>query len=165
MKKLILFIILFTTTISCITQKTIPEVIKRFNKNSVTYISVAELKDKKEVILFDAREKSEYDVSHIENAIYVGYSDFDSKTIVQQYPDKNSEIIVYCSLGIRSENIGEKLGKLGYTNVKNLYGGIFEWKNEQNPLIDNEGKITNEVHAFSKMWGKYLIKGIKIYKK
>jgi len=33
---------------------------------------------------------------------------------------------VYCSLGIRSEVIAKKLKKAGYTNVFNLYGGIFE---------------------------------------
>jgi rhodanese-related sulfurtransferase len=165
MKNHLLFIALLTTLVSCVTQKTIPEVIERFNKNSVDYISVAELKEKKEVTLFDAREKVEFDVSHIKDGVNVGYSNFNPKAILQKYPDKNSEIIVYCSLGIRSENIGEKLQKLGYTNVKNLYGGIFEWKNEGNSLTNNEGQTTNEVHAFSKMWGKYLKKGIKIYKK
>jgi rhodanese-related sulfurtransferase len=28
--------------------------------------------------------------------------------------DKNTNIIVYCSIGVRSEQIGEKLKKLGY---------------------------------------------------
>ena len=39
-------------------------------------------------------------------------------------------IIVYCSIGVRSEDIGEKLKELGYTKILNLYGGIFDWKNK-----------------------------------
>lgn len=162
--KLILFTLLFIT-VSCVSQKTIPEVIKKYNKNSVTYIYVDELKEKKDIILLDTREIEEYNVSHLEKAVFVGYSKFDAKSILVQYPNKDSEIVVYCSLGVRSENIGEKLHKLGYSNVKNLYGGIFEWKNKGYKVVNNNGEVTDEVHAFSKMWGKYLTNGIKIYNK
>ena len=51
----------------------------------------------------------------------------------------------------------------GYSNVKNLYGGIFEWKNEGHPVYDSEGKETEKVHAFSKHWGKLLKEGKKVY--
>ena len=42
---------------------------------------------------------------------------------------RESTIVVYCSVGYRSEKIAEELDKLGFTNVSNLYGGIFEWIN------------------------------------
>lgn len=160
-----LLLALFFISVSCVSQKTIPDVIKQFNKNSVAYITVNELKKKKNLILLDTREMEEFNVSHIEKAIFVGYSKFDSRVVLEKCPNKEAEIIVYCSLGVRSENIGEKLQKLGYSNVKNLYGGIFEWKNEGNDVVNNQGEITEEVHAFSKMWGKYLLKGTKIYNK
>ncbi len=156
---------LFFISVSCVSQKTIPDVIKKFNKNSVTYITVEELKKNSNSILLDTREIEEFNVSHIEKAVFVGYSKFDPKIVLEQCPNKEAEIIVYCSLGVRSENIGEKLQKLGYSNVRNLYGGIFEWKNKGNVVVNNQGKITEEVHAFSKMWGKYLLKGTKIYNK
>ena len=66
-------------------------------------------------------------------------------------------------MGIRSEQIGEKLKKAGFTNVKNLYGGIFEWKNKDYPVIDTTGNETEKVHTFSKMWSKYLHAGKPVY--
>ena len=72
-------------------------------------------------------------------------------------------IVVYCSLGIRSEKISEKLKAEGYSNVRNLYGGIFEWKNKGFEVFDSEGKETEKVHAYSKSWSKWLKNGEKIY--
>jgi 3-mercaptopyruvate sulfurtransferase SseA len=72
-------------------------------------------------------------------------------------------IVVYCSLGVRSEDIAEQLKKEGYTNVYNLFGGIFEWKNSNHKVYDNKEEPTENVHAFSKKWSKWLLKGNKIY--
>ena len=58
---------------------------------------------KDNVTFFDAREPREYDVSHIENALLVGYNHFDINT-VKNIP-KDKKIIVYCSMGYRSEKI------------------------------------------------------------
>ena len=76
-------------------------------------------------VILDAREYDEYERSHIVGAHYVGYDDF-SKDALAAIPP-NQAIVVYCSIGYRSEKIGEKLQKMGYTNVSNLYGSIFEW--------------------------------------
>lgn len=146
-------------------QKTIPEVLKKFNKNSVPYISTSELKLKKNILILDTREINEFEVSHLKNANFVGYNTFDSKKITQNYKNQNDTIVVYCSIGIRSEKIGEKLLKLGYKNVYNLYGGIFEWKNQGEQVVDFTQKPTENVHAFSKEWSKYLLKGNKIITK
>lgn len=118
------------------------------------------LKSKK-VVFIDTREKHEYDVSHIKGAIWVGYSDFkiDRLTAV----DKNSKIITYCSVGLRSENIALKLIENGYTNVSNLYGSIFEWVNQKKEIVNSEGKPTKEIHPYSVKWGKWLTEGQKAY--
>ncbi len=137
--------------------------LKKFNKESIPYISVETLKNSENVMLFDTRKKDEFSVSHLSNAVWVGYQEFDIKTIDAKVADKNSEIVVYCSIGVRSEDIGEKLQKAGYKNVKNLYGGIFEWKNKGFPVYDSTGRETEKVHAFSKHWGKLLTKGKKVY--
>ena len=99
----------------------------------------------------------------IKNAFCIGYDKFNSKIVKEKYKNFNDTIIVYCSVGIRSETIGNKLKKLGYKNVFNLYGGIFEWKNKDEEVIDNNQIPTEDIHAFSKEWSKYLIKGKKIY--
>ena len=148
---------------------------KKHNTESVPYISVNDLsklmkrpfdsaQGDKKVVLLDSREPKEFKVSHLENATCVGYDNFDLNKTIQQLPtDKNTKIVVYCSLGIRSEDIAEKLKKAGFTNVYNLYGGIFEWKNQDNTVVNSKNKPTKKVHTFNKDWSKWLLKGEKIY--
>jgi rhodanese-related sulfurtransferase len=145
-------------------QDNLKELLKGYNDQEVPYISVQELAmPKTNPIVLDAREFEEYQVSHLKNSIYVGYTDFNLEQTTQQLQDKQQPIAVYCSLGIRSEKIAKKLQKAGYTNVYNLYGGIFEWKNKGFSIVDSKGKETENVHVFSKAWGKWLLKGTKVY--
>jgi rhodanese-related sulfurtransferase len=77
--------------------------------------------------------------------------------------DKNATIIVYCTIGARSEEIGEKLIKDGFKNVYNLYGGLIYWKNQGYPIIDSKGITTKDIHVYSKEWRKWLRKGNPVY--
>ncbi len=156
----ILVALLFSNAFS---QNTIKATLDRFNDGSVPYITVAELKSQEPVVLLDTREEEEFAVSRIPGATWVGYDTFITEKVVTNIPDKTTPIVVYCSVGVRSENIGERLQKAGYTQVKNLYGGIFQWKNEDNTVVDAAGNPTEKVHAFNQHWGKLLTKGDKIY--
>lgn len=138
------------------------EVIEKYTSGNVDWIYVADVQPK-EVLLLDAREREEFEVSKIPNAQFVGYSQFNITDVLQQFPNKSQPIVVYCSLGVRSENIALQLKKAGYTKVYNLYGGIFEWKNEGFDVVDTKGNLTEKVHAYNKKWGIYLKKGIPIY--
>ncbi len=137
--------------------------LKTMLSESIPTISIEEFeqKDLSEIVLLDAREKVEYNVSHIQNARWVGYDDFNLNRV--KGIDKSKEIVIYCSIGVRSEKIGEKLKAAGYSNVKNLYGSIFEWVNEGNAVYDNSGNKTSRVHAYNKKWGIWLNKGDKVY--
>ena len=130
-------------------------------KHNVREVTVPEAATKKNAIFLDAREKNEYNVSHIKNAIYVGYNNFDMATV--KNVAKGTEIIVYCSIGKRSEEIAQKLNKAGYNNASNLYGGIFEWVNLQNEVVDMTNRRTTKVHAYGRFWGQWLDKGEKVY--
>ena len=163
--KIIPFCILLFIGFGLQAQHSIDAVLKAFNENSIPYISVSEarmLQLHNEATVLDAREWYEFEISAIPSAKYIGYQSFSPEKILQYVTDKTSPIIVYCSVGIRSEDIALEIKKLGYTNVKNLYGGIFEWKNKGFPVIDLQGNTTEKVHTFSKAWEKYLEKGIKI---
>lgn len=116
----------------------------------------------KNTIWLDAREKNEYKVSHIKDAVYVGY-DYFNLNAVKDMP-KDSEIVVYCSVGYRSEKIAEKLIDAGYTNVSNLYGGIFEWSNESKPVLNKSGELTKKVHGYDKTWGAWLNEAEVVFK-
>lgn len=147
-------------------QDSLQTLLSKFNQETIPYISAEELKmlqDNSNILLIDTREREEFEVSKINSAIYAGYDQFSIRQFSNFVTDKIRPIVVYCSLGIRSEDIGEKLKEAGYTNVKNLYGGIFEWKNKGLPVVDPDGNATEKVHVYSKKWSKWLLKGEKIY--
>lgn len=142
------------------------QLLARHNNGDIAYVSVEELKmyqKDTELIVLDAREPEEFEVSHIPDGEFIGYNDFSLENFSQKFKDKSAAIVVYCSIGIRSENIAKKIRKAGYLNVTNLYGGIFEWKNANFPVINAEGNETEKVHAFSKTWGKWLKNAEKVY--
>jgi len=158
------FLIAFFIVINCFSQSDLEQLLHKYNEETIPYISVQDLyKKRKDVILLDARRRREYNTSHIKDALFVGYKTFSLEETKYKLPNKNAEIVVYCSLGVRSEDIAEQLKKNGYTNVKNLYGGIFEWKNNNYKVVNSQEKETNKVHAYNQQWGKWLTKGEKIY--
>lgn len=124
-------------------------------------IDVPQLALERTPVLLDARPAEEYDVSHIAKARRVGYGDFDIAK-VKDLP-KDTAIVVYCSVGYRSGKVTEKLLKAGFTNVKNLYGGIFEWVNTGHIVVDDSGKSTDRVHTYNKSWSRWVTKGVKVY--
>lgn len=132
-------------------------------KGKVDDIEVDQLKvlEEEDYILLDTREKEEYMISHIPGSIWVGYDDFNVDRIKDLDPSK--KIITYCSVGYRSERIGEKIQKAGFENVQNLKGSIFKWKNEGNKIVDARGRETEEIHGFNEKWGKWIKKGDVVY--
>ncbi|WP_010520930.1 rhodanese-like domain-containing protein [Aquimarina agarivorans] len=128
--------------------------------HSVTEVLPSEIYDENEVVFLDAREKEEYIVSHIKGSKWVGYDTFTPKNVKDIEKDK--PIVVYCTVGYRSEKITEKLLKMGYSNVSNLYGGIFEWVH-QDRKVYNDSSQTKKIHTYNKDWSQWLEKGEKVY--
>lgn len=132
-------------------------------RHSVKTITVNELKPmlKQGAVVLDTREQDEFDVSHIRHARHVGYIWFDMREIYDI--PKTDTVVVYCAIGNRSERIGEKLKKAGYQHVFNLYGGIYEWVNQRNPVYNANDVQTTEMHVYDKNWSRWLIRGTKVY--
>ena len=161
----ILFLALFLIT-NCFAQQvessTYGKMLKKKLPKNVPTISVNEVDPTDDTILFlDTREHEEYEVSHIENARFVGYK-HKSLDSVLTLP-KNTKIVVYCSIGYRSGKITKELIAEGFTDVHNLYGGIFEWSNQEMPLIDRNGNSTSNIHPYNKKWGRWITFGDKVY--
>lgn len=124
-------------------------------------------KNKTNLILFDTRSIAEYNVSHIFGAIRTQ----SIKEILKNIKSLNSnnsnnsyktiEVVLYCSLGVRSSKLIIDLQKnmdaqeSNYT-FYNLQGGIFKWANDSLPIYRNNGKITKFVHPYNKKWSNYL---------
>lgn len=130
-------------------------------KHSVEEISAdSAFQHKKEYFFLDARSIEEYNVSYIKDAVWIGYEDFDLKRI--SGIDKEAKVIVYCSVGYRSEKITEQLLAAGFSTVYNMYGGVFEWVNNGYPVFNKEGK-TDNIHGYNKKWGIWLNEGEVVY--
>ena len=74
-------------------------------EHSVPLISVEDLikLNKNEVYILDTREEEEFNVSHLKNARNVGYFWFDMRKIYDI--PISATIVLYCSVGMRSEKI------------------------------------------------------------
>lgn len=168
MNKHLLFLLLFLVQASAWSQS-ISADYKKLIEGYYTDFPTIQPNDAKELInhknvhFIDTREASEYNVSHIKGALYLSYEHPDYSVI--KTIQKSDTLIVYCSIGARSQSIGEKLKAQGYVHVFNLYGGVFHWSNSNLPLVNKEGKGTTKVHGYSPEWGKWLKKGTAVYEK
>lgn len=164
MKKMnfILFISLILSLQTIAQQKTNnPEfdgMLKKLLTHTVNEVTPKDVSENKEVVYLDAREKKEFKTSHIKGATWVGYNTFKLKK-VKEIP-KDKKIVVYCTVGYRSEKIAERLIQAGFTDVSNLYGGIFEWVHQNKEVVNKKG-ATEEVHTYDAEWGQWLEKGVK----
>ncbi len=160
---IVYFLLLGTFNMACgqITSGAYRAVLKTLYKNDVPLISCEKASKMKPAHFLDTRAYPEFKVSHIPQARWVGYEEFSLEKVKDL--DKSTPIVVYCSVGVRSEKVGKKLIDAGFSNVQNLYGSLFEWVNQGYPIVDRAGKPTQKVHAYSPAWGIWLKKGEKVY--
>lgn len=129
--------------------------IRKLLQFTVPVIGVEALHLRKDrFLILDAREPAEYAVSHLPGAKNIGYERFDAAALSKI--SKDTPIVVYCSIGYRSEKIGEKIQSMGFTKVYNLYGSIFEWANKGYVLEKSPGKITSELHTYNEEWSRWV---------
>jgi rhodanese-related sulfurtransferase len=165
----ILLIVLFTIFVGCyssegqISSKSYEILLNTLYKKQVPLISCEQAQATPEAVFLDTRARAEYNVSHIAGARWVGYEEF-SLDRVRDIP-KSTLLVVYCSVGVRSEQVGKQLLDAGYGRVFNLHGSLFEWVNQDRPVVDARGRPTQKVHAYSPAWGIWLRKGEKVYDK
>jgi adenylyltransferase/sulfurtransferase len=104
-------------------------------KNGIPQMTVQELKQRRDLgvdlFLLDVREPYEYQIANIGGTL------IPQGEVPQRLPeiDRNSEIVVQCRSGGRSQRIAEFLAQQGYPNVKNLAGGILAWADQIDPTI------------------------------
>lgn len=78
-------------------------------------------------ILIDVREDNEFESGHAAGAEHMGRGIIE-RDIVQTFPDKATELVLYCGGGYRSALAADNLQKMGYTNVWSMAGGWHAWK-------------------------------------
>src|SRR5215211_1952874 len=104
-------------------------------KSRIKEVSVAETRDRIDAgaILIDVREDNEWQAGHAANAVHLGRGVIE-RDIVQAFPDKSTELVLYCGGGYRSALAADNLQKMGYTNVWSMDGGIRGWRERGYPL-------------------------------
>ena len=157
-----LLVVLLIPFIGFCQKKSIDKLLDTYNTRSIPYISVQELKMSPEAYtILDTRKKEEFNVSHLPGAVWVGQKPEDA--FFDSITNLKKPVVVYCTVGIRSEDFGEKLARKTGKTAYNLYGGIFVWKDAGLKVVDNKGKPTQKVHTFSKNWEDYLRSGIAVH--
>ena len=98
-------------------------------ENSYRQISMDEavtmMEEESGYIILDVRTQEEFRERHIPNAINIPNETIGSEDI-QELPDRDQLILVYCRSGNRSKQASGKLAELGYTNIVEI-GGINDW--------------------------------------
>jgi len=94
-------------------------------------ISVEELKSRmdagEELHVLDVREPNEYEEYNI-GAKLIPLGEVQAGQIDEIEDWKDKEVIVHCRSGKRSAMAASYLESLGFTNVKNLTGGMLDWQ-------------------------------------
>ena len=101
------------------------------------YVSPQELlsmyENNEDVIVLDTRNEYETRVGLFENALDLQLDTFrDFPKAIEQLPEeyKDKQIVMYCTGGIRCEKASAVMLKAGFTDVKQLEGGVLDYFKE-----------------------------------
>lgn len=91
----------------------------------VISISAEELaldsKHNSKAVIIDVREADEYAATHVAIA-----GNYPLSKLIKNHPniDKNTELLIYCDKGFRSMIAASVLKVMGFSNIKNVWGGF-----------------------------------------
>jgi rhodanese-related sulfurtransferase len=71
----------------------------------------------------DVREDHEYEDEHVRDAHHLSKGTIE-RDVEEVFPDKDTEMVLYCGGGFRSALATDNLQRMGYRNVHSLDGGI-----------------------------------------
>jgi len=145
-----LFIIMATSVPVFAGGKTIPQIIGEA-KSQITEVTVGVIKNDidvgKNFVLLDVRTSDEFNAGHLPKGINIprGTLEF---LIGKFYPNKETEIVLYCRTDARAALCTNTLHEMGYTNVKNLKGGFKAWGEAGYSIYNRHGEF--KMIAFEK---------------
>jgi adenylyltransferase/sulfurtransferase len=97
-------------------------------------ITAVELKKKLDAgetpLILDVREPNEYQINRIPGSVLIPLGELPRR--YQELP-RDREIVAQCKMGGRSAKAMDFLKTVGFTNVKNLKGGIIDWVDKVDP--------------------------------
>jgi len=97
------------------------------------------VKDKRRIIIADARPYSDWKMMHIAGAISVPYYDKKAHDVI---PNDGTWVIAYCACPHHaSGEVVDELKRRGYKNVAVLDEGVFAWQRKNYPIVASPGAI------------------------
>lgn len=78
------------------------------------------------IVLIDVRTEGEFRMGHIPESLHLDLFSPDLQQKIQAL-DKNKKYLIYCRSGARSAHICSMMAHMGFSNLYNLYGGLFDW--------------------------------------
>jgi rhodanese-related sulfurtransferase len=103
-----------------------------------------------QAVVLDGRTEEEFRVSQLRGAVRI--DPYRPSLQPLQGFAKDTQLVVYSSAGYRGARVASWLGRAGYTNVRNLSGGIFKWADEGRPIFRGETPAVL-VHPYDRNWG------------
>lgn len=90
----------------------------------INTVEAASLIHQEKPYIIDIRQKADFDIDRIPNAIHVSNEQLEtlSEKIMSDTP-----ILVYCYKGFSSQKAADILCKMGFTHVYSLIGGFESW--------------------------------------
>ena len=105
-------------------------------RKRVKELSIEEVKGKIEAgedfALIDCREAEEFSRGHLPGAQHLCKGILE-RDIEAAAPDFEREVVIYCGGGFRSALSAESLQKMGYKNVRSMWGGWRAWSGAEFP--------------------------------
>jgi rhodanese-related sulfurtransferase len=84
--------------------------------------ALAATRNNSAAVLVDVREDDEWRAGHVEGATHLGKGVIE-RDVEKTFPDKSTQLHLYCGGGFRSALAADNLQKMGYTNVISVDGG------------------------------------------
>ncbi len=111
-----------------------PEVVAEYN-GVIRGVSVAQASSlvlSGKATIIDVRGADEYRTGHIEQAVSLPMGQLFKK--LDLIPPRQ-QVIVHCGGGLRSQVVASMLQRVGFTNIRNMIGGIDAWKRAGLPIV------------------------------
>lgn len=108
------------------------------------------------VVLFDVRDREEFETSHLPDAVYIS-PDTSAESFVAEHREKlTSRVLVfYCSVGVRSARmlarVQSAIAPFRPVAAYNLRGGLFRWFAEGGAIENANGRAA-VIHPYNAAW-------------
>jgi len=97
-----------------------------------------------DLLVLDVREQWEFDSSHLHDALLIPLGELESRLDeIESYNE--TEIIVYCRTGVRSQEGSDILVANNFTKIFNMLGGITDWIDAGYDYWSNETVTPNVI--------------------